>query len=293
MHVIIFLMKKTVQNKLLRYFLIMVGTFLLAVSVEMFIIPYNILSGGVAGIAVAIEPFTHINKTLMANILVIGLLIAGSIFLGKEFVFETAFSSLLYPVFTTSLERIIVVPQVDVILASFYGGLIAGIGIGMVLRVGASTGGMDIPPLIIHKFTNIPLSTLILIIDGATVLIGYFAYGLPAVLVGLISVFTCSFGVNKVFSIGSGVESKSVQIISDHWEAILKDIDERLHRGATLIDGYGSFKGSKRKIILCAVSQKQYATLSSIIQANDPHAFVITTDATDMHGQGFSDIARI
>lgn len=282
-------MKRRIRDLLL----IVIGTFFLCVSVQMFILPYNILSGGVAGIAVAAEPFLHVDKTLAANTLTIFLLIVGSLILGKDFFVTTVFSSVLYPIFNSILARTLVIPVITSFLASFYGGLLGGIGVGMVIRAGASTGGMDVPPLVINKLTGIKVSTLVLITDGLTVLFGYFAYGIEAVLVGLISVFVTSYAINRVLSIGDGQVAKSVQIISDHWETIVTEIQRDLNRGVTLLDGEGGWSHARRKVVLCVVDQKQYPTLIDIVQQNDPSAFVITTDATDMHGEGFTYGFRI
>ncbi|MBQ9328714.1 MAG: YitT family protein [Solobacterium sp.] len=276
------------QRNLLNAFLIVAGTFLLCVSVQMFIIPFNILSGGVAGIAVALEPFTHFNKTLSADLMTLGLLLAGSLVLGKEFFVTTVVSSILYPLFNTLLGHVLVIPEIDPLLASLYGGLIGGIGVGLVMRAGSSTGGMDVPPLIIHKLTGIKISTLVLITDGLTVLLGYFAYGIEAVLVGLLSVFTTTYAINKVLSAGEGSVAKSVQIISDRWEDILEETQQALDRGVTILEGKGGWSKQERKVLLCVVSQKQYGTLLEIVNRYDPAAFVITTDATDMHGEGFT-----
>ena len=191
------LKKTTVLKKVRNILLIIIGTFFLCVSVQMFILPFNILSGGVAGIAVALEPFFHIDKTLAANGMTVGLLLVGSLFLGKEFFVTTVFSSLLYPVFNEILSRTLIIPQIEPFLASFYGGLLGGIGVGLVIRAGASTGGMDVPPLIIHKLTGIKVSILVLITDGLTVLLGYFGYGIEAVLIGFISVFVTSYAINR------------------------------------------------------------------------------------------------
>lgn len=266
---------------------IIIGTFLLALSIEMFILPFNILSGGVAGIAVALEPFTHIDKTLFANCIMIGLLILGGIFLGREFLLTTTLSSLLYPLFTTLLVNRVVIPDVHPALASFYGGLLGGIGIGIVIRAGASTGGMDIPPLIIHKLTGVKISTLVLITDGLTVLLGFLAYDLNAVLIGLLSVFSSTVAISKVLSL-NGTLSKSVQIISNQYTAILEKINHEFERGATVFDAKGSYTNEDKKVILCVVSEPQYNDLIEMINEIDPNAFVITTDATDMHGEGFN-----
>ena len=284
-------MRKEQKKQIINSITVVVGTFILAISVETFIIPYRILSGGVAGIAVALHPILHISATLIANSVLIILLIIGSFILGKEFLKNTVLSCIAYPIFTSILSgRVNVV--VDPILASLYGGLIAGAGVGIVLKTGASTGGMDIPPLIINKLTGIKLSTLVLITDFLTVLLGLFVYDLSAVLLGLVSVFATSAAISKVLTI-NGTVSKAVQIISVKYEDILKEIDAQLERGATLLQGYGSYTGEEKRIILCVVSDRQYGTLIEIVKEIDPSAFIITTDATDMHGEGFTYGFRI
>ena len=284
-------MRKEQKKQIINSITVVAGTFILAIAVETFIIPYRILSGGVAGIAVALHPILHISATLIANSVLIILLIIGSFILGKEFLKNTVLSCIAYPIFTSILSgRVNVV--VDPILASLYGGLIAGAGVGIVLKTGASTGGMDIPPLIINKLTGIKLSTLVLITDFLTVLLGLFVYDLSAVLLGLVSVFASSAAISKVLTI-NGTVSKAVQIISVKYEDILKEIDAQLERGATLLQGYGSYTGEEKRIILCVVSDRQYGTLIEIVKEIDPSAFIITTDATDMHGEGFTYGFRI
>ena len=284
-------MRKEQKKQIVNSITVVVGTFILAIAVETFIIPYRILSGGVAGIAVALQPLLHVSATLIANSVLIILLIIGGFILGKEFLKNTVLSCIAYPIFTSILSgRVNVV--VDPILASLYGGLIAGAGVGIVLKTGASTGGMDIPPLIINKLTGIKLSTLVLITDFLTVLLGLFVYDLSAVLLGLVSVFATSAAISKVLTI-NGTVSKAVQIISVKYEDILKEIDAQLERGATLLQGYGSYTGEEKRIILCVVSDRQYGTLIEIVKEIDPSAFIITTDATDMHGEGFTYGFRI
>ena len=284
-------MRKEQKKQIVNSITVVVGTFILAIAVETFIIPYRILSGGVAGIAVALQPLLHVSATLIANSVLIILLIIGGFILGKEFLKNTVLSCIAYPIFTSILNgRVNVV--VDPILASFYGGLVAGTGVGIVLKTGASTGGMDIPPLIINKITGIKLSTLVLITDFLTVLLGLFVYDLSAVLLGLVSVFMSSVAISKVLTI-NGTVSKAVQIISVKYEDILKEIDVQLERGATLLQGYGSYTGEEKRIILCVVSERQYGTLIEIVKEIDPSAFIITTDATDMHGEGFTYGFRI
>ncbi|MEG0734898.1 YitT family protein [Anaerorhabdus sp.] len=277
-------MKFNIRNAIL----ILLGNFLLALAVGFFILPYNILSGGVAGIAVALRVFVDIPTDVMVNGLVIGLFFIGWILLGKDFAVKTVVSSFIYPIFLTFITNYLTPPlSLDPLLSSFYGGIIAGIGIGMVIRTGSSTGGMDIPPLVVHKYTNMSIATLILITDGLTVMLGFFAYDLESVLIGIISVFTTSYAIGKVLSIG-GQDSKSVQIISVEHDKISNMIHEKLSRGTTITTARGGYTNDEKQMILVVVSNNQYPQLIDLINDADPKAFVITTDATDVHGEGFS-----
>lgn len=274
-------------KKVIRIVKILAGTFLLAVSVEMFILPYNILSGGVAGIAVALEPFFHFNETVFANILTVAFLFLGLAVLGKRFVMDSVLSSLAYPVFTTLCQYIVPETHVPPAVASIYAGIVGGIGIGLVMSTGSSTGGVDIPTMILAKVFHVKISYMVMIVDGCTVLLGIVAYDVSAALIGLLSVFASSFAVGKVLYAGQG-SSKSVTIISAKWEEITSAIQKELDRGVTLLDGTGGFSGQQTKVVLCAVSQRQYGKLLDIIHEYDDKAFVITTDASDMHGEGFT-----
>lgn len=213
--------------------------------------------------------------------------VLGTVFLGKSFAVKTVISSLIYPVYLTVITRFVPILELDPMLASLYGGLIGGLGIGMVLRTGASTGGMDIPPLIVNKYTGIKISTLVLITDALTVGLGLFTYGLEAVLVGFISVWGTSFGIDKMLTLGGG-NAKAVQIISEAYVQINAAIQSELDRGTTLTDATGGYTGAPRKVILVVVEKKEYPKLLELVNRFDKNAFMITSDATDVHGEGFS-----
>ena len=266
---------------------VVAGNAVLALAVSMFILPYDILSGGVAGVAVALQPLIPLPVTLMVNLLVVGLFIVGACFLGKDFAMKTILSSLIYPVFLTFFSGRVPVLDLDPILASLYGGLLGGTGVGMALRTGASTGGMDIPPLIVHKLTHIEIAKLVLITDALTVLLGAFTYGLEAVLVGFVSVWASSVAIDKVLMFG-GQQAKAIQIISDQYEQIIERIHSELERGTTLIEAQGGFTCEKRKIILVVITKNQYPALMEMVTAIDKEAFVIANDTHEVKGFGFS-----
>ena len=266
---------------------VVAGNAVLALAVSMFILPYDILSGGVAGIAVALQPLIPLPVTLMVNLLVVGLFILGACFLGKEFAMKTIFSSLIYPVFLTFFSGRVPVLDLDPILASLYGGLLGGMGVGMALRTGASTGGMDIPPLIVHQLTHIEIAKLVLITDALTVLLGAFTYGLEAVLIGFVSVWASSVAIDKVLMFG-GQQAKAIQIISDQYEQIIERIHSELERGTTLIEAQGGYTHEKRKIVLVVITKNQYPALMEMVTAIDKEAFVIANDTHEVKGFGFS-----
>src|SRR5699024_9646669 len=125
----------------------------------------------------------------------------------------------------------------DKYLATIYGGILMGCGVGLIFRCGASSGGMDIPPLVLHKYTRLPLSTLVMIIDALTVMLGIATYGLQAALIGIISVFVSSVAIDKMLTLGA-IKSKSCMIISDKHEEMLAYIHEVLYRGTTILEGH-------------------------------------------------------
>ena len=280
-------MKKSKHELFQNILLVVLGNFLLASAVQMFVLPYNILSGGVAGVSVALYPLLHIDPDILINILVYGLFILGFLVLGKDFAMKTFFSSFIYPIFISFLSNRVPIIDIDPILASVYGGVIAGMGIGLTLRAGASSGGMDIPPLIIHKFTNIPLSTLILIVDALTVILGLFTYGLEEVLIGLISVYTSAIAIDKVITMRGNI-AKEVKIISDKYEEISQRIQDELGRGTTLLHGEGGYTRDKKRIVLVIVDSKHYTELMKIIDEIDSDAFVFSSDTTEVKGEGFT-----
>ncbi|MBR5207546.1 MAG: YitT family protein [Erysipelotrichaceae bacterium] len=269
------------------YGIVLLGTFIMAVAVKVFILPFNILSGGVAGIAVALEPVFHLDPDFVINVLVLGMFILGSFVLGKDFAMKTFLSSLVYPIYLPLIDPFVPVLELDPLVASIYGGVVAGLGIGFVMRTGSSTGGMDIPPLILNKFFHFDIAACVLVIDALTVLLGLFTYGLEAVLVGLISVVTSSYTINMILTFGSQ-SCKSVQIISNEYVTIMNRVHDELERGSTLLDATGGYTGETRKVLLVVIDNKEYNRLIRLINEVDPKAFVITTDTKSVHGEGFA-----
>ncbi|MGN1343734.1 MAG: YitT family protein, partial [Traorella sp.] len=202
------------KDSIINLILILVGNFLVALGVTCFIVPNDILSGGIAGVSVALLPlFPHLDTTMFISVATVALFIIGSILLGKSFFIKTLISTICYPVILNILDLFLadMVFTDNQIIASIYTGILMGAGVGLVFRTGSSTGGMDIPALIMEKYLHIPLPTAVLIIDALTVLLGVSTYSINAALVGLISVYVSSIVIDKTISFG-GQKTKSVMI---------------------------------------------------------------------------------
>lgn len=281
------------MNKWVKeFFLIMLGNFILAIAVVAFILPNNILSGGVAGIAVLIQPFVSIGEEYIITIFNAILFIVGFIFLGKHFAITTFLSTILYPMFVMILTHLLPTIVLDPILASIYAGLFGGIGIAIVIRQGASTGGMDIPPLICQKYFHADLSKCVMVTDGITVFFGLWIYGIEAVLIGMISVYVTGIAISKVITFGAK-NAKSIEIISEQNDAISSEIHDVLNRGTTFLEARGGYTKMNRPVLLVVITEKEYQTLMKIVMKHDKDAFMIVQDAQEVHGEGFSFEARI
>lgn len=280
---------KLTKEGIIDITLVVIGNLILSLGVALFIIPNNILSGGVAGIAISIQPITGIEPQVTINVLTILFFIVGALILGKKFATKTLLSSILYPSFLTMFTALASRYTLtgDPLLASLYGGACVGIGVGLVFRSGASTGGMDIPPLIINKYTGIPLPQLVLIVDALTVLLGASIYGIEQALIGLIAVAVSSTLINKMIVLGSH-KSKSVMIISEQYAEIILRIQNEISRGVTILEGEGAYSKTRKPVLMVVIASKQYHDLKNIVDEIDEEAFMIVSDVNDVHGLGFT-----
>lgn len=264
------------------------GTFIFALGIGLFILPGRILSGGVAGITALIYNYISISEDILTIIINLVLFVLGSVFLGKEFFLNTLVFAVSYPFWILLVTRGLPSYEVEPILAAIYGGFICGVGIGMMFRNGGSSGGTDAIALIIEKYFHVKVSRVIMVMDAITVLAGLYIYGLNAVLIGLLSVFLMSFAMERVIDMYGGIEARKFEIISDHYDAICKEIMQNVERGVTVLDVMGGYTGDKKKMLVVVVSDEQTSMVKEIIEKHDPAAFVVVSQTQDVHGEGFT-----
>lgn len=263
----------------------------------------GILSGGTGGFSLVIRNlfFNNLSNSdniveLIITITTIILFILGSIFLGKKFAIHTLVSTICYPIFIY-LFKLPIFDSLhsqfnlfDPVLCAIVGGLIMGVGCGIVYKIGGSTGGFDVPGMIINKFTRIKLSIIFLFTDGLLVFLALIAdFSLYEIFIGLLSVIAYSVAVD--FTQRVGTQAYFCDIISDKWEEINKEI-LALDRGTTIVDVVGGFTNTNRKMIKTMVGKNQYLTILDIVKKIDPMAFMSMTKTSDVFGEGYKDITN-
>lgn len=279
-------MKKRVYETII----IIIGNFILAFGLCAFITSRGLISGGASGIGIAVKAITGINISYTVYVINIIMFILGFIFLGKKFAVGTLLSTFLYPTFIALFERI---PQLttitdDILLSALYGGLCIGLGLGLVLRVGASTGGMDIPPLLVNKKTGISVAWLINIFDCGILLLQviFCSVSLEAVLYGVTVVIITTFVVDRVIILG---ETKiQVVVISPKWPEIRKIVFDDINRGCTLLNITTGYYQNEQFAVMAVVSKRELHLLNEMILAIDPTAFIISNETHSVKGRGFT-----
>lgn len=269
---------------------LLIGNFILALATELFIIPNRIVTGGVAGVAVILDPFISVSSTYVVYFLNIVLFILGWFVLGRDFALKTAASTFLYPIFISVISFITkdAVMVENPIIASLYGGILTGIGIGVVFLINGSTGGMDVVPFVINKYTGTNLSVLVFLVDFFTVALGFKVYGMEITLIGIISVWSGSFMINKTMMFGSSA-AQQVTIISKESQEISEKLQEELDRGSTFYYGRGGYTQDITDILMIVIAKRQYPKLQQIVHDIDSRAFVIASEVQEVKGLGFTE----
>ena len=275
------------QKKLKDLLIVIVGNICLAFAVQAFIIPNAVLTGGVSGVALLLKPFIDIDISLLVIIINSLLYLVGCAVLGRKFAINTLVSYLTYPLAILFMEAYVDPIIVDPILAIIYGAVLVGVGIGLAVSTGASTGGMDIPPLIMNHYFHLEVSVGIMITDGLTIILGLYVYGIEKVLAGLLCTYITGIFVDKIIMLRYN-KAKSIQIISTKNEEISKAINDELDRGTTVLPAYGGYTGDKRTVIMTVVPDREYPGVQQVIERIDKNAFIIVSDVKEVRGEGFT-----
>lgn len=277
-----------VKQNIKEWIIIIFGNFILALGITAFIIPSGVIVGGGTGIGLIVQYLTGVNVTITVSVINIAMFVLGFYVLGKKFAAKTALSTIVFPIFLATLGEMSVMQSLtnDVLLANIYAGLLIGAGMGLILRQGASTGGMDVPPLIINKKTNIPITLLINGIDLIILLGQAFFSTTEQVLYGFIVVIITTIVMDKMMLLG---ESKvQVTIISPKYEEIKNVVFNKIDRGCTLIDVTTGYTMEKQYAVMTVSSKRELHILNESVLSIDPTAFIISNVTHSVNGRGFT-----
>lgn len=266
--------------KLKKYGILCLGLFLAAFSFNLFLAPYNLVTGGVSGLALVIHKIFGISENLFIMIANIFLLGISFLFLGKEKTRNTIVGSLLFPLFvflTSIFTQKINIDELELIVVSVLGGLMSGIGYGIVFKSGYTSGGTDILNQIMEKYLHIPVSNSIILVDGFITLCGGFVFGVPILLYSLISLTLVSIFSHKTI-IGEG-KSKTLYITSSKYNEIKYYLHEELKIDSTDFDIIGGYSKESQKMIMTIIQTKEYYRVKEAIKTIDKNAFITSTDA--------------
>ena len=267
---------------------ILVGNTIYALAVAMFILPNDLITGGTTGIALFLNTTLNIPVTLFVSIFNICMFLLGWKILGKKFALTTLISSFYYPFILGILENIFKneIMSNDTLLCVIFAGIMIGVAIGLVIRCGASTGGMDIPPLILNKKLGIPISISMYSFDFFILLGQMLIRKREMVFYGILLVLIYTIVLDKVLVIGKS--QIQVKIISSKFEQINNMIINKLDRGSTLIHVETGFMHNKYPIVLTVVNNRELTLLNNYVYQIDSDAFMIINKVNEVRGKGFS-----
>ncbi len=274
------------------YSLILLGTFIMSAGFVFFISPYKMAPGGVYGVAIILHHMLGLPIGLVGLALDIPLTLIGIKILGPRFGVKTVVGFVSTSLWITLLENLwgyqALVDNAP-LLSSIYGGALVGVGLGMVFKAKATSGGTDIIAMIVSKYTKLPVGQALIIIDSVIVLGGLVAFGdwmIP--LLSWLVIFLTGKIIDAMVE-GVGYE-KSVMIISTKHELIRNKIIDDMKRGGTYLNGTGMYKGAEKKIIMTVVTRRELVLLKHFIGQIDSEAFVMVSDANEIMGDGFKSL---
>lgn len=290
---------QSIKNILLT----VIGTMILALGASLFIIPFELVVGGISSLGIIINKIVPIlSVDSIITILAWSLFILGFFTLGKNFALKTLISTIIYPLFISIFSKIgnsgifndffniktSVHGDVSVILAALFGGLLVGLGCAITFLGGGSTGGIDIIAFLIAKhLKKVKTSKIIFLIDSAVIVLGVFIINdLIITLLGITAAFISATVIDKVF-IGRS-KALIAQIISENYQEINNEIIHTLNRTATQIKVTGGYTKSEKVMLIVSFSIRQYADLLAIVNKCDQNAFLIIQQASEINGKGWT-----
>lgn len=278
---------KMIENRCIRYAGITLGCFIASASINLFLVPSHLLTGGATGIAIIVYYLTGLPIGLQTLLYNIPILIASWKTMGREYTIDVVIGTVIFSVALDLLKFLnVYAPLSDSMLSAIFGGVFNGIGYGIVFRMNGSTGGFDVIGAIVKKYWSLSMGGAIFAFNCIIMCIAAFLFGIAPAMFTLICMFVNATVTDRV--VAGFNHRKAVLIVSDQAQAIAKSIME-FGRGVTFLHGQGAFTGKERNVVFVAVKLTQLSKIKLITHTVDPHAFMIVMSANEVMGRGFSE----
>lgn len=264
---------------------VLAGTTILALSLVLFLIPNKIAPGGVSGLATVIFHLTNLSVGLIMLAINIPLFLIGIRRLGFHFGLRTIVATVFLSLLVDILQRYLSPVTHDPLLAALYGGIIMGIGLGLAINNGGTTGGTDLAAVLLHKYLKLSVGTTLLILDAIVIAVAGLFFNLELAMYSALTLFI-STKVLDLMQEGWHY-ARAVYIISDKSNKIAQEIMSKLDRGVTGFYGKGMFSGEDKNILYVICSRAEISSLKDLVSAIDPDAFMVIGEATEVLGEGF------
>ena len=279
------------MNKFELFLKILLGNLLLAVCVNMLIIPFQFISGGSTGLALIIQHFLKMDFTMIVSIINVSMFLLGFVVLGKTFAATTLLSTFIYPVMVKVTSPLITYNLVtDPLIAAIMAGVFFGVGMGMVIQSGASTGGLDIPPIILEHKLGWNVSVTLYILDFALLIYQMTYSSGQQIICGVVIILVTAVVMNHIITLGKS--SLQLMIVSEKYEELKRMFLHDLNKGVTLFSTEGGYTQESSKTILSIVSRNDLYTIQNKIYEIDPQAFMIVNTVKEVHGLGFQPLYK-
>lgn len=273
------------KTRIQRYFYLAIGLILLAVSFNAFLLPNNIVFGGVSGISIITKKYFGWDPSIFIMISSLILLVVSFFTLGIEKTKGSILGSILFPVvvnLTSNISTYITFNSSDLVMCILFGGVLYGAGAGLIFKAGFTTGGTDIINQIVSKYCKVSMGTALLFSDGIIVLCGALVFGVVKCIYAIVTLYIISVLTDRVLL---GISnSKAFYIIAEKDEEIKEYVLKELGHGVTVFDGKGGFTKEKQKVLFCVIPTKDYFKLKEGIHDIDSEAFFVATDAYEVLG---------
>jgi uncharacterized membrane-anchored protein YitT (DUF2179 family) len=267
-----------------RTIFIIFGAILMGVGIEEFLVPNRILDGGIVGISIILSHLTGVKLGLFIFVLNIPFFFIGYKQIGKTFALSTLLGIAVLSITTALLHNVPALTE-DLLLATVFGGIVLGVGVGIVIRYGGSLDGTEIMAILINKKIPFSVGEIIMFFNVFIFAIAGFVFGWDRAMYSLLAYYIAFKTIDIV--IAGLDESKSAWIISDHYEDIGETILARLGRGVTYLKGEGAYTGDDKKVIFCVITRLEEAKLKEIVQEIDPSAFLAVANIAEVRGGRF------